>query len=37
MPKLCQSNEEQMVPYESTAKQVSLKREQSRRWVQMVL
>jgi len=37
MLKLCQSNEEQMVPYERTAKQVSLKGEQSGRGVQMLL
>ena len=36
MFKLCQNNEEQTVPYESTAKQVSLKRQQSGRGVQML-
>ena len=39
MLKLCQNNEDQMVPYESTAKQVSLKRQQSGhgRRIQMLL
>ena len=39
MLKLCQNNEEKMVPHESTAKQVSLKRQQSGhgRRIQMLL
>lgn len=39
MLKLCQNNEEKMVPHESTAKQVSLKRRQSGhgRRIQMLL
>lgn len=39
MLKLCQNNEEKMVSHESTAKQVSLKRQQSGhgRRIQMLL